>query len=117
MTASVHPAAVSSPVLAPDDDTVPPAVLDKLAETVSQSDWELFRYVRGAERVELDDECQPVDPRAPRLEHYDVIYFHCFGLIQIEADDGGRVWLRATRALGDFLDRKPGEVPKKRRRR
>lgn len=114
---ALHPAAPSSPVLAPEDDSVPDAVLAKLAETVSQRDWELFRYVRKVERVELDDQCQPCDLRAPRLDLFDVTYFHCFGLLQLEADDGGRVWLCATKALSDFLDRKPGEKPKRRRRR
>lgn len=107
-------AAVSHPLLAPDDDGVLPEVTRrKLEEQLSKTDREFLAYLLQHERIELGPDPIPGAPGAP--DEYMVVFFTCHGLVAPELDEGQHAFLVATPVLGLFLEPQP--PPKKKRRR
>jgi hypothetical protein len=107
----------SSPLVAPDDDgQMSDAIADELSRTMNKGDRTMFSWLLLEEKVELDEGVQPLDPLAPRLNAFDLFYWGSFGLLQVETDPAGRMFLCSTKVLAEFMSRTPGDTGKRRRR-
>ncbi|MHB8330774.1 MAG: hypothetical protein ACYDDA_05275 [Acidiferrobacteraceae bacterium] len=108
----------SSPLVAPDDDgQMSDAIAEELSRTMNPSDRKMFAWLLKQQKVELDDQAQPTTPGAPHLEAFDLLYWQAFGLLQVETDPAGRMFLCSTPVLADFMNRPVDGEPRKRRRR
>jgi hypothetical protein len=98
----------------PDDEEEMPAVTRiAILREVSKADLELFTYLLRVERVELDDQLQIVDILAPAHTPFELMWWELDGIIHVEKDAGGRLWVGKTKAMEELM-RDPNE---KRRRR
>ena len=109
-----HP---TQPVAAPDDDgEVPVVILVKISEEVDAVDRKMLEYVAKHRQVQLDDKGQPVDPFAPPIDPARVyLYGPVYGLLEIEKDPSGRLYLCASSLLDRFLNPPPSRVRRRRR--
>jgi hypothetical protein len=108
----------SSPLVAPDDDgQMSDAIAEELARTMNPGDRKMFAWLLKEQKVELDESVQPLSPTAPRLDPFDLFYWQAFGLLQVETDPAGRMFLCSTPVLADFMNRPTDGEPRKRRRR
>lgn len=114
---ALHHSPPSSPLVAPDDDgQMSDEIADELSSTMNKSDREMFAWLLKEQRVELDENVQPISPLAPRLDAFDLFYWGSFGLLQVDTDPAGRMFLCSTPVLADFMSRPPKGEPRRRRR-
>ena len=111
-------AAPSSPLVAPDDDgQMSDVIADELSRTMNPSDRKMFAWLLKQVRVELDEHVQPLNPTAPHLDPFDMFYWQSFGLLQVETDPAGRMFLCSTKVLVEFMSRTPSASTHGKRRR
>jgi len=92
-----------APVMSAEDDEMPAVVRIMVRGEVSKRDKELFAYLMQVERAELDDQCCIVDPKAPAVSAFVLMWYETLGIVGVEIDPGGRMWISKTRALEELL--------------
>jgi len=105
----------AAPVMSPEDDEMPAVIRIMVRGEVSKRDRELFEYLLRVGRVELDDACRIVDPRAPQVDPFTLMWWENLDIIGVEIDPGGRMWICRTRAMEELF--KEPEKKNGRRRR
>ena len=89
--------------MSPEDDELPAVTRIMILKEVSKSDRLLFEYLMKVDRVELDDQLRIIDPRAPQLAAFDLMWWEIKGVIGVESDPGGHLWISKTRVLEELL--------------
>jgi hypothetical protein len=111
----VTAAMARDPLLSPDDDEMPAVVRIMVLEEVSKADRELFAYLLKVGRVELGEQLQIIDPRAPQVSPFTLMWYEARGVLGVETDPGGRLWIGKTRAMEELM-KEPAEKKGGRRR-
>lgn len=90
-------------VLSPEDDELPAVTRIMILKEVSKADRLLFEYLMRVDRAELDDGLRIMDPKAPQLPAFDLLWWEIKGVIGVESDPGGHLWISKTRVLEELL--------------
>ena len=106
-------AAIDHELLTPEEEEIPAVIRILVLEELSKGDLAFLQYMARRRRVELDECCRPMDPQAPPIDAFALMWLEARGLIDGETDPGGRLWISMTKS-GDAVLRP--EKTKRRRR-
>ena len=54
-------------------------------------------------RVELDESLRILDPRAPPASAFALMWWEAKGVLHVETDPGGHLWIGKTRAMEELM--------------
>ena len=100
---SDRPPASSNGFLSPEDDEIPDVIRIMVLQEVGKVDRDLFTYLLKVGRVELDEGLQIIDPHAPECSPFALMWWEAKGVLAVETDPGGRLWIGKTRVMEELM--------------